>query len=121
MSNVAATVEPVRQEFPSAGVASYKPTITTNVVSGVMAVERFKTIGLQINLSSSVGLTASLSIEVSQDGVNFGTYTGSTQAVSADGTFTYNLADFAFKLLRVRLNVSAGSTVAELWIGGKCM
>lgn len=121
MSNVRAYVEPKRKVLPVSTSGSYNPTVTTNVVSESVAVESYKTIGLQVNVTSAAGLTADISVEVSIDGTNFGTYPGSSVAVTGNDVIPFNLADCAFCYLRVRSNVSAGSCAVEIWISAKAM
>lgn len=92
---------------------------TTTVTSEFKNYDMFTTIGVQVNVSNASTLTASVKLQVSIDGVNFGDYAGSAVAITADGVTPYNISDFAFLALRVVVTVTVGSGTFEVISLGK--
>jgi hypothetical protein len=66
-------------------------------------------LSVQIAYTNSVGLTASAEIHVSNDGVNFVVVPDTLVSITADGSTMWDLSNSAFKIVRVRVVVSAGS------------
>ena len=88
--------------------------VSTNVTTDAICVIEDKTVGIQGVVTSASTLTCAATVEVSNFDPSLGhfdTYPVATIAITADGTFSWNIADCGFKWVRVRLNVSAGSAV----------
>ena len=51
--------------------------------------------------------------------VNWSTYTGSSQAISAAGDFTYILADTNYRWLRLKYTKTSGSGTINAYFSGK--
>jgi hypothetical protein len=108
-------VQPRAQEFLLR--KSTDGTVSTNIATGVIDVSHDKTIGIQGVVSSASTLTCTATVEVSNfspDLDKFDTYPVASISLTADGTFSWNIADCGFKWIRVRLNVSAGSAVFDI-------
>jgi hypothetical protein len=74
----------------------------------------FTTIGVMVSVTSSVALVASVKVEVSLDGINWGEYSGSSVAITGDVNIPYNISEFAFNKLRLSVEVTSGSAMMEI-------
>lgn len=62
--------------------------------------------------------TATLTLEVSNDGVNYSTYTGSSFSVTDEGTFTHELTQVTTKFVRIKSVYTSGTgTLTSTLIG----
>lgn len=92
--------------------------ISASVTTPTYPIERWTSVGLQINVANSSTLTLSAQILVSNDNVNFGNY-GSAISITGDDVITVNLSSIAFRHLRVELTFSAGSADIEILTNAK--
>jgi hypothetical protein len=76
--------------------------------SDVLTVNEFLAIAVQTNVTASAGRTGTLSIQASNDGVNFAELTSHTIAATL-GNFIYNIATAGFGYLKTVYTSSAGS------------
>jgi hypothetical protein len=91
-----------------------KQSLSSSVNSASACYDLFTTIGIQVNVTNAVGLTATSKIQVSIDGTNWGDYLGSSVNLTANTVVPYNISEFAFIFLRVAVTVSAGSADFEI-------
>lgn len=71
--------------------------------------------GVQINLSSVSSISATATLEVSLDGINFITFSGSSKAISpANTTYIWEMIDFAHCSFQVKIVTASGTAIASL-------
>lgn len=60
-----------------------------------------------------------LSLLISNDGVTYSTYTGSSTAVSGAGDFVWNLASLGFNYVKVKYTRASGTGSLNITVSGK--
>lgn len=81
--------------------------------------------GLIFMLSASIQAvwtgspTGNLSIQISNDNINWSTYTGSSTAVSGAGNFMWNLLTTPYPWVRVIYTASGGTGSLNISVNGK--
>lgn len=63
--------------------------------------------------------TGTLKLQISNDNVNWTDYSGSSQAISAAGSFAYLLADIGYPWLRVVYTFTSGTGTLNVTINAK--
>jgi hypothetical protein len=71
--------------------------------------------GIQLNLSAISSISATATLEVSLDGINFLTYTGSSKAISpANTSYIWEMIDFAHASVQVKIVTASGTATSAV-------
>ena len=111
------TVGP-RKFNPVAGLNDYKPTVTATSTSEVIPGSEMKTVALQANIGA--GLTGSIKVQVSVDGVSWADYASSSVNFTGNAQVqVWGIADNAAPYIQLVATVSGGSGTLEYWFAGR--
>lgn len=96
-------------------------SLATDLTSGSIDIESLQSIGITFDCQNVTNNTGVFSVEVSNDEVTWFTHTSATALANTDSKFLMNLADVAYKHLRVFFDASGTPPDGDVtaWICGK--
>ncbi len=89
--------------------------VTGEVFSEIVDMQVTEGIAFQVNWSGGTDISGEMTIECSVDGKSFCTFAGSNSTISGtSGGHIYDIVETHVRYLRVRVNVSSGSSVFKI-------
>ena len=89
-------------------------TISSEFVSEAVNIAYLDNAGLQVKTTGTLG--GSLEVLASINGVDFESFDfGSTLTISANTSFLVNMQQLPYTQFKVKVNVTSGSSVVDVW------
>jgi hypothetical protein len=95
-----------------------KASISTSFTSDIYYTDRWTHVAVQIDVTNQSAANFSAIIQVSIDGIGWADY-GTAQAITANGTYAFNVVELGFSKLRISITITAGSADFKIQTQGK--
>lgn len=95
-----------------------KTAISSSFTSDIYYTDRWTHVAIQIDVANQASANFSAIVQVSIDGIGWADF-GSSQSITANGTYAFNVVELGFSKLRVAMTITAGSADFKIQTQGK--